>query len=466
MNIHLKSILGALAFSVLLYGKNLGLNIVLISIITFLILFSVRKERPLPWPYVSAYLFAGLMVFMDPTAYKVFIYLVCFLILMGKSIASEVSLYLSGLIGAVNMLVASLAKFNEREKNPEQKKKRWSKKTKDLVLGILLAAVFIVSFTLLYKNANPIFGTLIASIDLSFISVPWLFFTLLGYACFLHILSPYHPTELLRLDAQNSNLLSPPDAPFTIPALEKLRSQQTLGSIIFLSLNLLLLFFLVTDFIYLFKSVPISNSGHSRAVHEGVYALMFSIVCAILVILYFFRGDLNFYKGNQHIKNLAYLWVGLNIILVVFTSYKNYQYVQALGFTYKRIGVFVYLLLTLIGLVTTYIKVAQVRSFVFLLRRNTMIAFYCLIISSSIPWDKAITWYNIAHIQNPDLDYLIGLGHTNSEPLYQYSLKDDVFITPIQQQRIEEKAKRFNASNQESSWQEYTFNHFKKPKQK
>ncbi|PRX53862.1 DUF4153 domain-containing protein [Flagellimonas meridianipacifica] len=466
MNIHIKSILGALSFSVLLYSKSFGLNLVLLSIIVFLILLSVRKERPVPWPYICAYLFAAIMVFMDPTSYKIFIYFMCFFVLMGKSITSKASLYLSGLIGIVNMIIASILKFSEREKNPKKQEKRWSKRTTDTIKGILLAAIVLVPFTLLYQNANPIFSNLIGSINLSFISIPWLFFTLLGYICFLHIIAPYHPKELIKLDAQQSNDLNPPKEPFSIPTLEKLRSQQTLGSIIFLSLNVLLLFFLTTDFIYLYKSVEISNSGHSQAVHEGVYALMFSIVCAILIILYFFRGDLNFYKGNGRIKSLTYIWVALNIILVVFTWYKNHQYVEALGFTYKRIGVFVYLLLTLIGLITTYLKVAQVRSFIFLLRANSIVAFYCLIISASIPWDKAITWYNIEHIENPDLDYLIGLGNTNSQQLYHYSIENDALITSYQKQRIEEKAKTFITAQNERTWQEYTYYQLANSRQK
>lgn len=468
MDLHIKSILGSLAFSYLFYSKSFGLNTMLLSILVLVFLFTCRKQRPVPWGYSLPYLFTAVMVFIDPTDFKICLHFMAFFVLIGKYIAPTSSLYLSWFIGVVNMIVASLVKLNNYINQPKSQKKGLSKRRVDYIKGTMIAFPLLILFALLYQKANPIFESLIQQINLNFISAPWLLFTLLGYILFVHVLNPYYPKELLSLDQQKANELKHPEEPFTIPILEKLKSEQTLGSIVLSSLNLLLMLFLLTDVIYLLQAGPISNSGYSKSVHEGVYALMFSIVCAIVIILFFFRGHLNFYKGNGRLKKLTYFWIGLNIVLVFFTWYKNFQYIGALGFTYKRIGVFVYLLLTLSGLITAYIKVASVRSYIYLIRTNITIAFGLLLLSASIPWDRAITRYNLKNIQHPDISYLMHLGDTNSEQLYHYihtphgetTLHKDTF------KEIEKRYAQFLSYQREKTWQEYTMFHIRNPRRK
>jgi len=468
MSSHIKSILGALTFSYLFYTKSFGLNTILLSIVVLVFLFAGHKRRPIPWLYSIPYLFTAIMVFMDPTDFKICLHFMAFFVLIGKYIAPSVSLYLSWFIGVVNMIIASLVKLNDRIHQPKSTRKGLSKKKKDYIKGSIIAFLLLIIFALLYQKANPIFEGLIQQIDLTFISVPWLLFTLLGYILFLHILNPYNPKELLDLDQQRANELKHPEQPFTIPILEKLKSEQTLGSIVLSSLNLLLILFLVTDIMYLWQIDPISNSGYSKSVHQGVYALMFSIVCAILIILFLFRGQLNFYMGNGRLKKLTYLWIGLNIVLVSFTWFKNFQYIDALGFTYKRIGVFVYLLLTLSGLITVYIKVACLRGFIYLVRTNIAVVFGLLLLSASIPWDRTITWYNLKHIEHPDIPYLLHLGDTNSEQLYHY-IQTPHWENTFHKDTIEKIEKRyaqFRSNQKVRTWQEYTAFQIQNPREK
>lgn len=463
MNIHIKSVLGALAFSLLFYSKTFGLNIVLISVIVLVLLTSLRKERPIPWGYALTYFFTAFMVFIDPTGFKIFIHFMAFLVLVGKWISQTSPIYLSWLMGMVNMLIASVARLIQN--NPSQEKqKKISSKTILYSKGALVAGALLIFFAVLYRKANPIFDELITQIDLSFISIPWVFFTLLGYVLFLNLLRPYHPTDLIALDEQQPDALQPPTIPFTIPQMEKLRNQQTMGTIVLSALALLLIFFLVTDSIYLFQGEQISNAEYSQSVHQGVYALMLSIVCAIAIILYFFRGDLNFYKGNKRIKQLTYLWIGLNLVLVLFTGYKNYEYIEALGLTYKRIGVFVYLSLTLTGLITAYLKVVRIHSFMYLVRTNTAVVFAFLFLSAAIPWDRAITYYNLKTIEQPDIAYLIAIGNTNSDQLYRYAKRHKNRIPQNLKTGIGEKYSDFLEECDEKTWQEYTLYQLKNHK--
>ena len=456
MNIYIKSILSAIAFSLLFYSKSFGLNLFLISILVVVLVSTVSKERSLSWGYSLAYIFTAVFVFCNPSGFTLFVHFMTFMVFVGKSMSKKSSVYLSWFLGCSNMFIASVANYTQNHKEEKKERKSFSPQLFNRIKGGLLAVVLIFIFGMLYRNANPVFGNLIAKIDLDFISIPWLFFTGLGYIIFLHILRPFNAAEVVASDLAHKNELEQPTEIVLIGEKKKLEGEHTLGSMVFVALNLLLLFFLSTDIIYLFQQTDITNSGHSQSVHQGVYALMFSIVCAIALILYFFRGNLNFFQGNKRIKALTYIWIGLNVLLIAFTCYKNYHYVEALGLTYKRIGVFVYLLLTLTGLITAYIKVAQVKSFIYLARTNIATVFAFLIISASIPWDKSITWFNLTTLENPDMIYLMRLGESNSEQLYSYAKKNTTNVELQIKDKINEKYLEFLEEQSKKTWQEYT----------
>lgn len=456
MNVHIKSILSALAFSLLFYSKSFGLNLFLISILVVVLISTLKDTRSVSWVYALTYVLTSVFVFINPTGFTVFVHFMALMVYVGKSISGKTSLYLTWLLGFINLFIASVANFIQKQNAIEDNttKKETSPKLLNRLKGGFFAVLLLILFTALYKNANPVFGNLIDQISFDFISIPWVFFTCIGYVLFLNILRPLDAQELVATDLSQKNELETPSEIEIIGQKKQLENEHTLGSIILIALNFLLVFFLVTDGIYIYQKTDISNAEYSASVHQGVYALMFSIVLAIILILYFFRGNLNFYKDNQQIKTLTYIWISLNIILIVFTSFKNFTYVEALGLTYKRIGVFVYLLLTLTGLITAYIKVTEVKSFIYLVRTNIATVFTILIVSAAIPWDRAITHYNLNTLENPDMHYLIDLGDTNSIQLYQYAKEKNVnYELKIS---IQDKYKAYKTLQSEKTWQEYT----------
>lgn len=453
MNIHIKSILGAFAFSFLFYSKSLGLNVILFSIIVTILL----SGRAFQWRYAVPYLLTAMMVFIDPSGFQMFVHFVALVVFMGKSIAAKSSLYLATFAGLINVFVGALVHWvNYTNSNPKRPK-NLSPKIVNYLLGSVVSVGLLLLFMMLYSNANPVFSDILASIDLDFISLPWMIFTLLGYALFLNLLWPYYPTELIAFDAANGNDLARPTATFSQDRLSKLEREHTVGSMVLGVLNLLLVFFLITDVIYLLGPDITRYADYSNSVHQGVYALMFSIVVAIGIILYFFRGDLNFYEGNTTIKRLTYTWVILNLILVAFTFYKNYSYVEALGLTYKRIGVFVYLFITITGLATAFFKVSKTKNFMYLMRSNFVVVFAILICSAGVPWDRTITWYNLSHLEKPDVTYLLDLGSSNLVQLNDYRIARGKGLIMEQDQAINDRYQAFLKVQDEKTWQEYNW---------
>lgn len=192
-----------------------------------------------------------------------------------------------------------------------------------------------------------------------------------------------------------------------------LRNENTVGIISLVLLNLLLFFINWLDVVYVWFGFSYSKDINlSRYVHEGAGLLIFSIILAMLVLLFFFRGNLNFYEKNKWLKVGAYLWIIQNIILVVSVFFRDYYYIHEYGLAYKRIGVLVFLTLVLAGLLTVYIKISHVRTNYFLLKVNAWVVMAVLVISSCVHWDETIAEYNLSRksVLPLDVKFLLSLS--------------------------------------------------------
>ena len=247
-----------------------------------------------------------------------------------------------------------------------------------------------------------------------------------------------------------------------------LRNENTVGIISLFMLNVLLLFINAIDIVYVwFGFTYTPNLNLKDYVHEGTGMLIFSIVLAMLVLLFFFRGNLNFYKKNKWLRYGAYGWILQNGVLVISVLLRDYYYIQHMGLAYKRIGVLVFLTMVLMGLITVFIKIHQKKTAYYLLRVNGWFAIVLLVAASCVHWDETIASYNLARKntipvdvkflltlsdkalplleQNPDvLDSNTDTVKGEGEYLYRSVL------TP--RQLFEERKKNFTEEQQKLSW--------------
>lgn len=187
-------------------------------------------------------------------------------------------------------------------------------------------------------------------------------------------------------------------------------SQRRSGEISLILLNAVLIFFII---IYGIEQFGATNSlgTLSSEVHERVYVLILSIVMAIGVIMIYFQGLLNFDTQSGLLKKLSLIWIGLNVLLIGTVFLQNLEYVNTYGLTFKRIGVFIFLLLSLFGLFTTWAKLKNKKTNIFLINRMVWAAFYVLVVSSFINWSWIVTRYNTSHFASPDWNYLNSLDY-------------------------------------------------------
>ncbi len=187
----------------------------------------------------------------------------------------------------------------------------------------------------------------------------------------------------------------------------------------FIFLHLLLLIVNIFDFNFLFiyHTLP-KGITYSEFVHQGTGMIITSIIVAIAIILFYFRGAINFYEKNKIIKLLAYFWVIQNVFMLISAALKNNLYINEYTLTYKRIGVYFYLFLSAIGLLTVFIKIVKVKSNNFLFRINGWLFYGVLMLSCFFNWDNLVTDYNINKSKSLDKFYLAALSSTNLPQLF------------------------------------------------
>lgn len=220
-----------------------------------------------------------------------------------------------------------------------------------------------------------------------------------------------------------------------------------------ISLNLLLLAVNLTDVATVWWGVvPESPAALSDFVHIGTYLLIFSILVAAFFVVVIFWDKLNFYPHNGPLKTAAMIWLAQNTLLALSVGARNYHYIAGYGLAYKRIGVLVFLLLTIIGLITLYIKVRDRKSLYFVMHTNTWAWYAIWLFCAILNWDALITRYNLRYTRdNLDMPYLINdLSDKNL-----YILQQETALIPktsYYETQLDFKRERFERKLSSSTW--------------
>lgn len=453
-------LISAILFSTLFYKQGIGLNLSLFTLLTIVVLAIKNKnvfKKQSVILKVIAYFITAVTVFLYKSDLAIIANIIAFFTLIGSVSEHKSSIYIQWFNGIYTTIVAAFSLYYDKSisENETAKKKKINYKYWLKIIGI--PVVFLILFINLYRNGNPKFNELILQIDFSFINLQWVLFTGLGYYLFYNITNTITVEPVTSLDLIIGNDLNKEDEKPI--AAKELKEENKLGIVLLYLLNALIVLFLVTDILYLSEIHQMTATELSAQVHTGVNTLLLSNLLAIAIILYFFRGNLNFYEKNKDIKNASFLWIFLNLTVIISTAVKNMEYINSFGFTYKRVGVLFFLTIAAIGLISTAIKVQKIKNLWYLFRKNAQIAFTILIISSTINWDKVITYYNINYAEQVDLKYLTKLSNNNTFLLKDYAEKSDLPIN--KKYDINKRHNKYIKSLKQYSWQEMVFDNYK-----
>nr|WP_315223037.1 DUF4173 domain-containing protein [uncultured Flavobacterium sp.] len=212
------------------------------------------------------------------------------------------------------------------------------------------------------------------------------------------------------------------------------------GEITLFLLNALLLVFIATYIYEQFFEV-IQTSNLSADTHERVNAVIFSIVMAVGVLLFYFKGGFNFDEKAKKLKRLSKIWIFLNAVLITSTIFKNSEYISFYGLTYKRLGVYAFLILAIIGLFYAFLKITKQKTNAYLFNQMLWYFYATILLCSFINWGNLITTYNISVNKGVEPKFLSNLNF-NDDARREYFLLHSLDGQFIESYREEEIARR------------------------
>lgn len=173
-----------------------------------------------------------------------------------------------------------------------------------------------------------------------------------------------------------------------------LNSERMSGVVSLFCLNILLAVFIFTFNYEQFVEIHKTTVQLGEETHERVNAVILSIIMAIVVIMMYFKGGFNFDDKAKSLKILAKIWIFLNVILIISAFVKNSEYIINMGFTYKKMGVYAFLILSLIGLILNFIKIQKKKTNAYLFNSMIWAVYGTVLACSFINWGGIITLQN------------------------------------------------------------------------
>jgi Leucine-rich repeat (LRR) protein len=455
-------IISVILYSWMFYQQTPGINFLIFSVAAILLLIwrEPSNLKDTKW-YVAASgtLVSGICVALFGTALSVVANVVSLSLLSAYSVSRNSSVILAGLysiysfLSAIGFMIADI--IRRKSGNTQSRGSRfWIR----LGIGAGILIVLIVFFVL-YQRSNPLFLDLTRKIKLDFISWPWVRFTFVGFVLLYGFFYHRNFPSWLRWDAARSNYLDA-DAIKTrenkiFGKAVNIRWEISSGLVLLILLNLLLLVVNTLDIYYLWLNPSELPAGmtYSDYVHQGTTNMIISIAIAILIILFFFRNHLNYAEGNKPIKTMAAVWILQNIIVLISTGYRNYLYVYEYSLTYRRLGVYIWLTLTLIGLITTFVKIYRKKSNWYLFRANGWAFYIVLVLFACQNWDLVITKFNIEKKNKVDKYYLLSMGSPAVLPVLMQLPPDSSGVTS--DYAYDERFTEYSSYDSEESYDPY-----------
>lgn len=383
-------------FITLFYGEEMGINFGILGIAYALLTLFKTPERNRTKTFLTIFtasvLSSAAFAWYGDFASFLAVF-TSFFLLSFKSKNADLKSILVIPVFAVNFITFIYRFFKFDDWFP---KRNTSGMMQKLISTVLIPAFFIILFFAVYSWGSEHFSNFFT--DFRFDFNFWEFFALgcLGFFIAFNFWNFeiynffFKWNHNLKNDFVNEDKTPKPTYSFL-----DIDAERTSGIISLLALNVLLLVFIITFNYEQFVEIPKTPNQLSAETHERVNAVILSIVMAIAVIMFYFKGNFNFDKKASSLKILAKIWIFLNAVLVISAIAKNSEYVIGFGLTYKRLGVYAFLILSMIGLMITFIKIRKQKTNAFLFNNMVWYFYGTILAASFINWGGIITSNNM-----------------------------------------------------------------------
>lgn len=414
------------AFFTLLFHKHPpGLNLLIFEflfILQLLLSKQIRLRTTAGIISFSGFIVTGIFTFLT---YSLFIYTIHFLsalIFIGMLIDPHLRSFVHAIGISINAAFMSQKEFWKNIFHTNNKSSgilKFIMKSRYFILPFIIILVFIF----IYRKSNPVFNQLLISIsdaiseflnflfkdiDLTLL-ITFIFGTLIS--SFL-IIRQHHTRLSLKEKFLTDDLHRKRNNAARRQKISVFKNIYKSGIFLFLILNSILLILNFIDIYWVWFNFQWNGQYLKQFVHEGTYLLIISILLSIALVLFYFKGNFSFYSKNNTLKYLAYAWIFQNVILAFSVGIRNYHYITYYNLAYKRIGVIIFLILVIFGLISALIKVRKRKSAFYLLRINAFAVYIILVLSSTVNWDTCIAKYNFSRYETSYIhfDFLASLS--------------------------------------------------------
>lgn len=471
MNKNVASILALIALVVLFNGLiplvgNVGLNYFIMSVASIgsaiLIHQPTINNRLFWWAYFGS-IASGINVSYDADAWALQMYLLSHTILIGALHSKNVQ---NLFVALFQWIILSAAQpfyflrflFDAQNWPKFPKNSQMKKAARILIIPALLSIVFII----LYSQANSDFYSLV-SVPLmqlvdyisSMADGQMIFSSLIACFFLVPLLIPITIDNLRLKFAKRNRFMSrrvkyaKNNLNLTFSTIG-LKHELQIASNTLLILNVLVLLFNILDIVNVWFNYSARTAAElSEYVHNGTYVTILSTLTGSLIIAIFFRGNLNFLKDNRMLKLLASIWLFQNVFLVASTALRNYRYVEAYGLTEKRLGVMIFLAMTLLGILFTYQKIHNKYQLMHLFNQFSLSAYLIILAYSMIDHPATIVHYAANYQKEIDANYISKIAWKRDALLDRYKEK---LNTKIAQNAFIAIENQYFSKNTEQPW--------------
>lgn len=289
---------------------------------------------------------------------------------------------------------------------------------------LTIPLVIILAFIFLYSLSSPQFADIVMNsvnfifqkieFTLYYFDIEWLWTFFIGVIITNYWFLRVYDSKFWEMEQMKSDFLTRNRFIRRGVKILSLKNEYRSAVFLFAMLNILLLTMNVSDVKLVWFDFEWKGTYLKQFVHEGTYYLIASLLISMGLVLYYFRGNLNFYSKNKLLKWLVYIWILQNVILAISVSMRNLYYIQYFALAYKRIAIIFFLLLTIFALITVILKIKNRMSIYYLLRLNSFALVLLLILASSVNWDVFIAKYNFRNAERSfvHLNYLSDLSNS------------------------------------------------------
>jgi len=433
-------------FTVLFYKQTPGLNLLLFEAIIISVILFIQHDRPQSRIAIftcCATLASAIAFVINYTNFAFVVNLVSFYLFIGvlifqeaKSVSTSFGLAASNLRLSVQKFFAGLGSVPAGQRGTSIRTYAWRFRIIFFLVPVILL------FLVMYAMSNPYFNDALADglqpvIDLfrhMEFDLPLVFS--LGISCSVFALVRVAVPEAVQYDMQSSIQLQRRRRSVWVRNSFGLKKEVIAAKFLFIALNILLLLVNILDIRHVWFNFQWNGTYLKQFVHEGTYLLIVSIFISIGIVLYFFRGNVNFYRKSKALKQLAVLWMIQNAILAVSVAIRNFHYISYFALAYKRIGVIFFLILTLYGIWTVVLKIRNQYSVFYLFRNNLMAMFIMILFISFFNWENMIVRYNFNHAKTAFLHYdFLAEMPDKALPLLDRS-KEELQLADVYQQHL------------------------------